>query len=190
MSPKALNPCCLSLQNIPTFLKSFSGEVDVSEALEPIDSFKCFNEVGTLVIFAAYLCMVSHWFSKIIPISIQLFTAAALQARQVNQLAVLSPSRGAGGVLDLDRRLWTPARVSRVTFCSCQDVPVVQFFYRKLKPEARPIAQPKDMDVVVSAADCRLSAFATVDDATRCWIKVRAALTDHMWLVTQAHDRL
>ena len=36
---------CLSLQNIPTFLKSFSGEVDVSEALEPIDSFKCFNEV-------------------------------------------------------------------------------------------------------------------------------------------------
>jgi phosphatidylserine decarboxylase len=80
-----------SLKNIPTFLKSFSGEVDVSEALEPIDSFKCFNE----------------------------------------------------------------------------------FFYRKLKPEARPIAQPKDMDVVVSAADCRLSAFATVDEATRCWIKGR-----------------
>lgn len=55
------------------------------------------------------------------------------------------------------------------------DPPVVQFFYRKLKPEARPIAQPKDMDVVVSAADCRLSAFATVDDATRCWIKVRSS---------------
>ena len=51
----------------------------------------------------------------------------------------------------------------------------MQFFYRKLKPEARPIAQPQDMDVVVSAADCRLSAFATVDDATRCWIKVCAA---------------
>jgi Phosphatidylserine decarboxylase len=62
--------------------------------------------------------------------------------------------------------------------------PVVQFFYRKLKPEARPIAQPKDMDVVVSAADCRLSAFATVDDATRCWIKVRAALADQRWLAT------
>lgn len=27
-------------------------------------------------------------------------------------------------------------------------------------------------DVAVSAADCRLSAFATVTDATRCWIKV------------------
>jgi hypothetical protein len=40
------------VQNIPTFLKSFSGEVDVSEALEPLESFKCFNEVGTLMVFA------------------------------------------------------------------------------------------------------------------------------------------
>lgn len=80
-----------SVKNIPTFLKSFSGEVDISEALDSLDSFKSFNE----------------------------------------------------------------------------------FFYRKLKPEARPIAQPKDDDVVVSAADCRLSAFATIDDATRCWIKGR-----------------
>lgn len=31
-------------------------------------------------------------------------------------------------------------------------------------------------DVAVSAADCRLSAFATVTDATRCWIKVPARL--------------
>lgn len=29
------------------------------------------------------------------------------------------------------------------------------FFYRKLKPEARPIALPTDSSVVVSAADCR-----------------------------------
>ena len=29
------------------------------------------------------------------------------------------------------------------------------FFYRKLKPEARPIASPADPSVVVSAADCR-----------------------------------
>lgn len=35
----------LVLQNIPEFLKSFSGEVDISEALEPIESFKTFNQV-------------------------------------------------------------------------------------------------------------------------------------------------
>ncbi|KAI7845326.1 hypothetical protein COHA_001168 [Chlorella ohadii] len=47
------------------------------------------------------------------------------------------------------------------------------FFYRKLKPEARPIASPADPSVVVSAADCRLMVYASVDDATRCWIKGR-----------------
>jgi Phosphatidylserine decarboxylase len=62
----------------------------------------------------------------------------------------------------------------------------VQFFYRKLKPEARPIAQPQDADVVVSAADCRLSAFPTVDDATRCWIKVWAALAPSCLTLTAA----
>lgn len=80
-----------SVKNIPEFLKSFSGEVDVSEALEPIESFKTFN----------------------------------------------------------------------------------QFFYRKLKPSARPIAMAEKADVAVSAADCRLTAFATTSDATRCWIKGR-----------------
>lgn len=35
----------LAVQNIPEFLKSFSGEVDISEALEPIESFKTFNQV-------------------------------------------------------------------------------------------------------------------------------------------------
>ena len=29
------------------------------------------------------------------------------------------------------------------------------FFYRKLKPEVRPIAEPRDPCVVASAADCR-----------------------------------
>lgn len=80
-----------SIKNIPEFLKSFSGEVDVSEALEPIESFKTFN----------------------------------------------------------------------------------QFFYRKLKPSARPIYMAEKPDVAISAADCRLTAFATVSDATRCWIKGR-----------------
>eukprot|EP00906_Rhabdomonas_costata_P018254 RCo026635 len=42
-----------------------------------------------------------------------------------------------------------------------------EFFYRKLKPGARII----DESPVVSAADCRLSAFATITDATKIWIK-------------------
>ncbi|KAG6863879.1 hypothetical protein C0991_002481 [Blastosporella zonata] len=48
-----------------------------------------------------------------------------------------------------------------------------QFFFRKLKPSARPIESPDDPYRLVSAADCRLMTFATVDDATRLWIKGR-----------------
>lgn len=48
-----------------------------------------------------------------------------------------------------------------------------QFFYRKLKPGSRPVASPDDPDVVVSAADCRLQVFESVDEATRFWIKGR-----------------
>ncbi|KAL0090330.1 phosphatidylserine decarboxylase-domain-containing protein [Phycomyces blakesleeanus] len=46
-----------------------------------------------------------------------------------------------------------------------------QFFYRELKPGARPCDSPDDSSVVVSAADCRMMAFATINDATRLWIK-------------------
>ncbi len=48
-----------------------------------------------------------------------------------------------------------------------------EFFYRKLKPGSRPVASPEDPDVVVSAADCRLQVFSSVDEATRFWIKGR-----------------
>ncbi|KAK0446101.1 phosphatidylserine decarboxylase-domain-containing protein [Armillaria borealis] len=48
-----------------------------------------------------------------------------------------------------------------------------QFFYRKLKPSARPIEKPDDPYRLVSAADCRLMAFETVSEATRLWIKGR-----------------
>lgn len=47
------------------------------------------------------------------------------------------------------------------------------FFYRKLKPSARPIADAGDATVIVSAADCRLTVFDSLSDATRCWIKGR-----------------
>ncbi|KAJ2958749.1 hypothetical protein NQZ79_g5719 [Umbelopsis isabellina] len=46
-----------------------------------------------------------------------------------------------------------------------------QFFYRKLKPDARPCDSADDAKVAVSAADARMMAFATIDDATRIWIK-------------------
>lgn len=45
------------------------------------------------------------------------------------------------------------------------------FFSREIKPEARPIAQPGNDLVTSSPADCRLTAFPTVDLATKYWIK-------------------
>lgn len=52
-----------------------------------------------------------------------------------------------------------------------------EFFYRRLKPGARPIAAADQDAVLVSCADCRLMAFASVDDATAFWIKVASAVT-------------
>jgi phosphatidylserine decarboxylase len=45
------------------------------------------------------------------------------------------------------------------------------FFYRELKPSARPIAAPQDDGVVVSPADCRLIVFPSVTEATAIWVK-------------------
>ncbi|KAF9978526.1 hypothetical protein BGZ73_001945 [Actinomortierella ambigua] len=46
-----------------------------------------------------------------------------------------------------------------------------EFFYRKLKPNARTLASPDDNRVAVSVADCRMSCFQTISDATKFWIK-------------------
>ncbi|KAL6768769.1 PSD1 [Auxenochlorella protothecoides x Auxenochlorella symbiontica] len=48
-----------------------------------------------------------------------------------------------------------------------------QFFFRELKPGARPIASPTEDSVIVSCADCRLIVYESVDEATRFWIKGR-----------------
>lgn len=48
-----------------------------------------------------------------------------------------------------------------------------QFFYRKLKAEARPVENPGDEGRLVSCADCRMMAFESVGEATRLWIKGR-----------------
>ncbi|WVY94636.1 hypothetical protein V8G54_033724 [Vigna mungo] len=48
-----------------------------------------------------------------------------------------------------------------------------EFFIRELKPGSRPIASAERDDIAVCAADCRLSAFKSVDDSKRFWIKDR-----------------
>ena len=45
------------------------------------------------------------------------------------------------------------------------------FFYRRLKPGRRPIAGQDDESVIVSPADCRITVFQSVSEATRIWIK-------------------
>eukprot|EP00727_Mastigamoeba_balamuthi_P007746 m51a1_g3592 putative phosphatidylserine decarboxylase (566) ;mRNA; f:1165344-1167984 len=46
-----------------------------------------------------------------------------------------------------------------------------EFFYRELKPGMRPVDAPKDDSVAVSPADCRMSAFASVDESKQIWVK-------------------
>lgn len=48
-----------------------------------------------------------------------------------------------------------------------------EFFYRRLKPEARPCSAPNDPKVIVSPADSRSVVFNRVDEATSIWIKGR-----------------
>lgn len=45
-----------------------------------------------------------------------------------------------------------------------------EFFYRKLKPDARPVENPAP-NAFCSAADCRLTAYSTLSDAEKFWIK-------------------
>ena len=46
-----------------------------------------------------------------------------------------------------------------------------EFFARELKGSARPVEQDGDEKVVSCPADCRLTAFPTIDQATKYWIK-------------------
>jgi len=59
-----------------------------------------------------------------------------------------------------------------------------EFFYRKLKPNARPIADPNNQRIAVCGADSRTNVFLSVDEATKLWIKgqkfsVGSLLGDH-----------
>lgn len=49
-----------------------------------------------------------------------------------------------------------------------------EFFYRKLKADARPIDSKDDPAVITSAADSRLTCFESISSATEFWIKGQA----------------
>ncbi|KAI8327725.1 phosphatidylserine decarboxylase-domain-containing protein [Chlamydoabsidia padenii] len=46
-----------------------------------------------------------------------------------------------------------------------------EFFTRAIRPGARPIADPHNPDILVSAADCRLNVYSNINQATEYWIK-------------------
>ena len=48
-----------------------------------------------------------------------------------------------------------------------------EFFFRALKPEARPCSAPDRPEVIVSPADCRSVVFNTLDVAQSIWVKGR-----------------
>ncbi|KAJ5155082.1 Phosphatidylserine decarboxylase-related protein [Penicillium coprophilum] len=48
-----------------------------------------------------------------------------------------------------------------------------EFFYRALKPDARPCSAPNEPKIVVSPADCRSVTFDRLSDATSIWVKGR-----------------
>lgn len=48
-----------------------------------------------------------------------------------------------------------------------------EFFYRKLKPTARPCSAPDNPHIIVSPADCRSVVFNRMEDAQRIWVKGR-----------------
>jgi phosphatidylserine decarboxylase len=48
-----------------------------------------------------------------------------------------------------------------------------EFFYRALKPGARPCSAPDNPRIIVSPADCRSVVFNHIDAATNIWIKGR-----------------
>ena len=48
-----------------------------------------------------------------------------------------------------------------------------EFFYRQLKPGARPCSAPDNPKIIVSPADCRSVVFNRLDEATKIWVKGR-----------------
>ena len=54
------------------------------------------------------------------------------------------------------------------------------FFGRAIRPDARPVAEPTNDMVTVSPADCRMTAFPTIDIATKYWVKGLGFILEHL----------
>lgn len=52
-----------------------------------------------------------------------------------------------------------------------------EFFYRALKPGARPCSAPNRRGIIVSPADCRCVVFNQITQATKIWVKGRGFTT-------------
>ncbi|KAA8646497.1 putative phosphatidylserine decarboxylase Psd2 [Aspergillus tanneri] len=55
-----------------------------------------------------------------------------------------------------------------------------EFFYRQLKPGARPCSAPNEPRIVVSPADCRSVVFDRMNEATGIWVKGREFSIDRL----------
>lgn len=55
-----------------------------------------------------------------------------------------------------------------------------EFFYRQLKPDARPCSAPSNTKIIVSPADCRSVVFNTLTEATKIWVKGREFSVDRL----------
>ena len=55
-----------------------------------------------------------------------------------------------------------------------------EFFYRALKPEARPCSAPDNPRIIVSPADCRSVVFNKMTEATKIWVKGREFSIDRL----------
>jgi phosphatidylserine decarboxylase len=63
-----------------------------------------------------------------------------------------------------------------------------EFFYRKLRPDARPVDHAADPLAICSAADCRLMVFQTMDLASEFWVKGRQFTIPNLLGVTPSSD--
>lgn len=55
-----------------------------------------------------------------------------------------------------------------------------EFFYRQLRPGARPCSAPNNPHIIVSPADCRCVVFPRLEDAQRVWVKGRDFSIDRL----------
>lgn len=63
-----------------------------------------------------------------------------------------------------------------------------EFFYRALKPGARPCSAPDNPRIIVSPADCRSVVFNSVNQATNIWVKGREFSIKRLLGETHAQD--